>query len=327
MNRFLAVMLAVVVSAHLAGGPAHAQFFCGDVNADGKENIADVTYGFSYLFAGGPPPPNFQEADFDRRELYTIIDVVGLVQCVFMCDFPTGVDCANDPLGSATYPAPDTSYKIIHPNQVPANVSTFVLRLNLSQRKWDISGFTLPLEILLDGQPASIDSIVHPEADQPLVDALVSNIHDSGKIVLGAMSILTMPSGAGRFAEIYVTIPISPIPLALDVQWTTLVPKLGPPEDSSLYPAVIGDLFHVTFVPELFASCCALGGDANGDGRVNIGDVVYNIARIFSGGAAPPCNDAADANGDDINNIADVTYLVARIFAGGPAPVCGATGI
>ena len=51
------------------------------------------------------------------------------------------------------------------------------------------------------------------------------------------------------------------------------------------------------------------------------------IARIFAGGAAPICNDAADANGDNMNNIADVTYLIARIFAGGPAPVCGSTGI
>ncbi|MCH7878956.1 MAG: dockerin type I repeat-containing protein [candidate division Zixibacteria bacterium] len=298
--------------------------YCADANGDGKENIVDITYGLAYMYDSGPPPVSFQEADFDRRRLYTIADLAGIIQCVF-CDGPP-IDCANDPLGAPIYPALDTTFKIIYPNTVPANVSTFVLCLNLNEREWDIKGFTLPLEILLDGQSASVDSIVFPETDQPLEElALLSNIHDSGKIVLGALSIPAGPSGAGRFAEIYLATPDSPTPLTLEVQWTTLVPKLGPPEDSSLYPLVVTSLGSPDFLPLLVGSCCLLAGDANGDGRVNIADVTFIISRIFTGGAPPPCNDAADANGDNTNNIIDITYLIARIFADGPAPVCGST--
>ncbi len=72
--------------------------------------------------------------------------------------------------------------------------------------------------------------------------------------------------------------------------------------------------------------CCVTPGDYTHDGAFNIADVTAGIARIFSGGAAPFCNDEADFNGDNTFNIADVTAGIARIFAGGPAPICGTTG-
>ncbi len=300
--------------------------YCADANGDGKENIADVTYGLAYMYGSGPPPLSFQEADFDRRRLYTVADLAGIIQCIF-CDGPP-IDCANDPLGTPVYPTLDTTYKIIYPNMIPANVSTFVLQLNLNQQNWDIAGFTLPLEILIEGQPAFVDSVVFPETDQPLEDwILLSNIHDSGKIVLGSLSIFTRALGAGRFVEVYLTVPNSPVQSTLDIQWTTLIPKLGPAEDSSLYPLVVTDRGSPDILPLLVASCCSLAGDADSNGRINIGDVTFFISRFFAGGAPPLCNDAADANGDNLINISDVTYMIARIFGGGPAPVCGSTGI
>ncbi len=73
--------------------------------------------------------------------------------------------------------------------------------------------------------------------------------------------------------------------------------------------------------------CCDLAGDANNSGSVNIADVTFLIARIFAGGAAPPCCEEGDADGSGGVNIADVTFLIARIFAGGPAPSCGPAGM
>ena len=73
--------------------------------------------------------------------------------------------------------------------------------------------------------------------------------------------------------------------------------------------------------------CCNLAGDADNNGKVNIADVTYLIARIFAGGQAPGCCEEGDADGNGSVNIADVTYLIARIFAGGSAPVCGPVGI
>lgn len=65
-------------------------------------------------------------------------------------------------------------------------------------------------------------------------------------------------------------------------------------------------------------------GDANESGGVDIDDVVYLIAYIFSGGP-PPVPDVCcgDANGSGGVDIDDVVYLIAYIFSGGPPPVDG----
>jgi hypothetical protein len=63
-------------------------------------------------------------------------------------------------------------------------------------------------------------------------------------------------------------------------------------------------------------------GDANGDGVINIADVVYLINYLFTGGSAPNPMDAGDANCDGTVNIADVVYLINYLFSGGPPPGC-----
>ncbi len=74
------------------------------------------------------------------------------------------------------------------------------------------------------------------------------------------------------------------------------------------------------------SGCCVTPGDYNNDGTFNLPDVVAGIARVFSGGPPPVCQDQADANGDNIFNLEDLTYGIARIFSGGPPPICGSTG-
>ncbi|MCX6832233.1 MAG: dockerin type I repeat-containing protein [candidate division Zixibacteria bacterium] len=73
-------------------------------------------------------------------------------------------------------------------------------------------------------------------------------------------------------------------------------------------------------------AACSQCGDANGDGETDISDVVFVIAYIFSGGAAPgECNTPhglGDANGSGDVDISDVVYLIAYIFSGGLAPHC-----
>jgi hypothetical protein len=72
-----------------------------------------------------------------------------------------------------------------------------------------------------------------------------------------------------------------------------------------------------------FAAYLLLCGDASGDGIVDISDVVYLIAYIFSGGSAPSPKLAGDANCDSMVDISDVVYLIAYIFSGGQAPCAG----
>jgi uncharacterized delta-60 repeat protein len=65
-----------------------------------------------------------------------------------------------------------------------------------------------------------------------------------------------------------------------------------------------------------------LRGDANGDGMINVNDVVFLINYLFIGGPAPQPLQAGDANSDGVVNINDVVYLINYLFVGGPPPGC-----
>jgi hypothetical protein len=74
-----------------------------------------------------------------------------------------------------------------------------------------------------------------------------------------------------------------------------------------------------------FAFCLIGGpdyvcGDADASGGVDIDDVVYLIAFIFSGGPEPVPYDSGDANCSGGVDIDDVVWLIAYIFSGGNAP-------
>lgn len=61
-------------------------------------------------------------------------------------------------------------------------------------------------------------------------------------------------------------------------------------------------------------------GDANGDKKVTISDVVYIVNYLFKGGPAPVPFLSGDANCDGNVNITDVIYLINYLFKGGPGP-------
>jgi hypothetical protein len=62
-------------------------------------------------------------------------------------------------------------------------------------------------------------------------------------------------------------------------------------------------------------------GDANGDGIVDISDVVYLLAYIFLGGQEPiPVIWSGDVDCSQIIDISDVVWLLMYIFGGGQAP-------
>ncbi|MCA8960129.1 MAG: hypothetical protein KDC38_06430 [Planctomycetes bacterium] len=69
-------------------------------------------------------------------------------------------------------------------------------------------------------------------------------------------------------------------------------------------------------------------GDCNGDGMMDISDVVYYLEGLFSGGTQPGCEDACDSNDDGGLDISDGVYVLQVLFQGGsppPAPsgMCG----
>ncbi|MGB2979899.1 MAG: Ig-like domain-containing protein, partial [Candidatus Zixiibacteriota bacterium] len=64
-------------------------------------------------------------------------------------------------------------------------------------------------------------------------------------------------------------------------------------------------------------------GDVNGDGSVNVGDVVALVDYLYRGGPPPDPMAAGDTNCDGHVNVGDVVYLVDYLYRGGPPPtVC-----
>lgn len=65
-----------------------------------------------------------------------------------------------------------------------------------------------------------------------------------------------------------------------------------------------------------------LRGDANGDGKLSVADVVFLINYLFKGGTAPNPLWTGDANCDVNVRIADVVYLINYLFKSGSPPGC-----
>ncbi|MCK4224647.1 MAG: dockerin type I repeat-containing protein [candidate division Zixibacteria bacterium] len=63
-------------------------------------------------------------------------------------------------------------------------------------------------------------------------------------------------------------------------------------------------------------------GDANGDGVIDLGDVVYLINYLYRDGDPPNPIEAGDANCDGTVDLGDAVYLLNYLFRGGPPPSC-----
>jgi outer membrane protein assembly factor BamB len=63
-------------------------------------------------------------------------------------------------------------------------------------------------------------------------------------------------------------------------------------------------------------------GDANADGVIDVGDILYLINFLFRSGPLPEPEEAGDANCDGRVSISDVIYLVNYLFRDGNPPGC-----
>ena len=63
-------------------------------------------------------------------------------------------------------------------------------------------------------------------------------------------------------------------------------------------------------------------GDANADGIIELGDIVYLINFVYKGGDPPCPMEAGDANCDGVVELGDIVYLINYVYKNGPPPAC-----
>jgi hypothetical protein len=63
-------------------------------------------------------------------------------------------------------------------------------------------------------------------------------------------------------------------------------------------------------------------GDANADGIIELGDIVYLINFVYKGGDPPCPMETGDANCDGIVELGDIVYLINYVYKSGPPPAC-----
>jgi agmatine deiminase len=113
----------------------------------------------------------------------------------------------------------------------------------------------------------------------------------------------------------------------LDIpSWCTLQNDslIGQAPDSSCvdsFRVIAEDEFAAadTQMVSLYVYVC---GDANGDGVIDVADVMYLVNYLFLGGWSPQPVEAGDANCDGVIDVADVMYLINYLFLGGSPPGC-----
>lgn len=298
---------------------------CGDANSSGSINIADGTFLAYYLVLDGLAPSNPGDADFDGYEGISIYEFRFLGSFLGL----GGIAPICPPVNPTIVAAPNSELLLRYNGWYPPNQDSFMMSIKVVSPFAGSAGFMFPMKIRIDGQIPDILSI-EKYCTKGFGFCLSRIAADSGIALLSNFAHWggTVDSGENEIAKITLAVPPSTVPRPIEISWTVLSPKNAPTQDS-LYPLFLHWQLSEGlkgYLPTLTPGCCSFAGDANGNGRVNIGDITFIISRFFHGGAPPPCNDAADANGNGSVNIADVTYLIARIFTGGAAPVCGSTG-
>ncbi|MDD4052155.1 MAG: dockerin type I repeat-containing protein [candidate division Zixibacteria bacterium] len=135
-------------------------------------------------------------------------------------------------------------------------------------------------------------------------------LRDDGVISMGT-------AGAGRALAMLIT-GMSGIPSGSGyVSLVELAYQEGGP--TSIRAGVLGTGGDQGIVTE---DTTYIVGDVNDDGKINIGDAIYIIRWIFSGGFVPPHLPTVDVNCDGAYNIGDAVYIISYIFRSGPCP-CG----
>lgn len=185
----------------------------------------------------------------------------------------------------------------------------------------------IQIVLVIDSPDMIIDSFSFVGGRLDYIGTRQVEIVDSTVIAWCApMSEPLIPVGSGLLGNLYLSwLPsIPPQPVVIDTirltlgetEWATTFSD-GQNEFEPQFEAGI-------LILESTGCCIGMSGNINNDplDAVNIADLTYLVAYLFSGGGVPVCFAEANVNGGANGNvnIQDLTYLVAYLFAGGAEP-------
>jgi len=171
--------------------------------------------------------------------------------------------------------------------------------------------------------------LVGTVVDYPDTEWQVYPVYGTGKVAAAAIAMDynppddTLPPASGKLFRMFITIKgnatLGDTVLNLDqniiIGSVPYYCSYAPPEGPVVFPTLFDGTLTIT-------RC----GDANNDGAIDVGDVVYLVNYLFRSGPAPlPLTCRGDCNGDSVVDVGDVVYLINYLFRSGPAPgrCCG----
>jgi hypothetical protein len=284
MKRLKIFSVFCVISAFLMSGffaqPASA--IPGDFNGDGNVNLTDTILLVNYLFKGGAGPANPIDVDVDGSPGINLGDVLQLVGNIMgICNLLpyTGVSIE---VGSQIR----FSTTVIPADTTPGTPITIPIKI-IENVQPDLMGMVVPIQYPNepDEVEVSLDSITFTDMI-PLSWAKGVSIDNPNKRVVFYAYDETggapIPAGTiGTVANLHFTRLSLGLPLCMS---TTQVP---PSHSFMLISAYCADGTSPSeriFTPKM---SLVKPGDANGDGQVNMADMVYTGMWLWMGGPPP----------------------------------------
>lgn len=129
MSRFLLLIAATLLFSCLPSS-AHAQA-CGDANGSGGFATSDFVYMLNYIYNAGPSPTDFDLADFDLHQEWTVNDAQRQLNCLFGgC---TNLSDFCPPTLGPIVPVAAEGFRIRHTAHFPAHIDHAVIDLALDR--------------------------------------------------------------------------------------------------------------------------------------------------------------------------------------------------
>jgi hypothetical protein len=249
----------------------------------------------------------------------------------------TGVRCfgtQNPVVGGNDYSVDLQVHDVItHPSKIITNFCDFLISLSCLKNH-EHAGVTLGMKNYIGA--ISDFSLMHPNHCDPYIPALLRQLQDLfGNIhrisIIDALFGISMYGQGAEPEFTYNGIILGTDPVAVDYVGMKILEDHGCPtiEDAHYIASAAGEPYNLgTNDPELIELITMndpsdyIRGDANGDGVIDMADVIYLINYLFIGGPAPNPSWVGDANCDGKVDLADAVYIINYLLIGGPPPSC-----